>query len=361
VRKPPGGKRRWCSPIQATGGAISRYQDLSGANFSAIVNSAPLGNTVSLTSQTYSWSNFGAGTINGVTVGASVTRAGLVGTGIGNTILQMTASTSTHSADVPAQGSGLTNQLYLMYFDYDGVVLRCFQLNGTSQGHLYNGIRFHQVVGASCRNIKLLGAAPGDNNVPPGETFGWNDYLGAGNVYEQVEIDGNSTGASAFGANSYTGVTYVDCYAHHNIYSAGWALWQGTSVANLIRPHSNQNRSAFSFERVGREGIGQARGTVNLVQPTFGTFTSGGQDIFLGNDQGSTLLNIYDPVDRNSAFQNKIHIYFPTLEQGNTNIQAQSDVKVFIGGAWTGGGPGVGAYVGGTDVTSSYIDYNPFE
>lgn len=350
------GRRRWCSAVQASGTNITRIQDLAGATFEAQLQSAPVTEAISLGTGTYAFSNFNT-VFNGVRSGFGTTRRGLIGSGIGNTILQMTASTSTRSGEVPT-AAGTTNQLYLGYFEQDNLLLKCFTVQGTSQGHLYNGFRLHGVNGGSFSNIKMIGASPGNNNIPPGETFAFNEYQGGGNHYEQMEIDGDNTGATGFGANNYAGATYVDCYAHDHPYSAGWALWQGTGVSNLIRCRSNENRTAFNIERIGMEAIGQARGTVNLIDCTFGNIKVGGQDIFLGNDQGSTILNIYDPIGRNAS--NKIKIFYPALEQTHTNIQSQSDVHVWVGGTWTGTPGFGGTYSGGTDVAATWIDYSPF-
>jgi hypothetical protein len=339
--------------VSASSSNESQYSSLSGSTFAGRVNSAPIGNVVVLGAGTYNWSDFTT-VVQGVRVGASITRRGLRGAGIDSSILQMVAGSSTRAADVPT-AAGTTNQLHQMFFDYDGLRLSDMTLNGTSQGHLYNGLRMHGVAGALLRNLKLTGLGPGNSNIPPGETFAINDYSGSGNAYQDIEIDGQSAGATGFGTNSTSSCTFTDCYAHHNTYSAAFALWQGTGTFNLIRCRSHLNKTGFNLERMGREAIGQSRCTVNIVNPTFGTNVVGGQDIFLGNDQGSTILNIYDPVDRNGS-GNPIRVYFPLNEQGNPNIQNRNDVTVRIGGTWSGGSPGVGVYNGGI-YASWYLEY----
>jgi hypothetical protein len=366
-----------CRSVQATGTGIQRIQDLAGATLEAQWQAASVGNFISHGAGTFAFSNFTT-VFNGVRVGAGTTRKGIIGTGIGSTVFQMNAGSSTRSGEVPT-APGTTNQLYLLYFEQDGLLLECFDVQGTTQGHLYNGVRLHGVTGAHIRNIRMRGAGPGNDFVPPGETFAFNDFSGGGNYYENIEIDGrqdgatgSGTGATGFGANSYNGATYVNCKAHYNPFSGAWAIWQGIGTTWIINGDSHRNRTAFNIERVGREvalGAGN-EAIVNIVNPKFGRIEGFGQDIFLGNDQGSGVINIYDPTwytsgeGRDGASGHgsvgEIRIYFPSLEQGNPNIQDQDDVHVWVGGSWSGGSPGVGTYSGGTDQRASIINYSPF-
>lgn len=366
-----------CRSVQATGSNISRIQDLAGATLEAQLQAAPVGNFVSFGAGSFTWSNFTT-VFNGVRVGTGTTRKGIIGTGIGSTVLRMNVGSSTRAAEVPTAG-GTTNQLYLLYFEQDGLLLECFDVQGTNQGHLYNGIRLHGVTGAQIRNIRMRGTSPGNNFVPPGETFALNDFSGGGNVYTNCEIDGREdgatgagTGATAFGANSYNGMTYIDCRAKYNPFSGAWAIWQGIGTTWIINGDSHHNRTAFNIERVGREaalGAGN-EAIVHIVNPKFGVIEGFGQDIFLGNDQGSADIHIYDPQWYTSGegrdggsgrgSVGEIRIFFPSLEQGNPNLQLQNDVHVWVGGAWSGGSPGAGTYVGGTDQRATIINYSPF-
>jgi MOSC domain-containing protein YiiM len=317
-----------CTLAEPIGGGMSAYSSLSGATFSARVNSAPASNTVSLATSTYSFSDF-ADTVAGVQTGASITGSGLVGSGIDRSILQMAPASSTKAASVPT-AAGTTNQLYLMAFTKSGLHLDCFTLAGTHQGHLYNGIRLSQVTGAVLSNLKLVGTSPGNSYIPPGETFAINDYRGTNNAYTNVEIDGQGTGATAFGSNSSVGGVWTDDYAHDHQYSAGIALWQMTGTMTLTRFRSVNNRVGINLERVN--------GTVNITQPTLMGNTA--HDLFIGNDQGSTKINIYDPI---LSPGQKIRIHNAGLEQGNPNLQVLSDIKV---------------YVNGVDSTASMVVYN---
>ena len=317
-----------CTSAEPTGAGITAYSSLSGATFSSRVNTAPAAHAVSLAAATYSFSDF-ADAVAGVQTGASIAGGGLVGSGADRTIIQMTPSSSTKAAGVPTT-AGTTNQLYLMAFTKSGVRLDCLTLAGTNQGHLYNGIRLSQVTGAVLSNLRLIGASPGNSYIPPGETFAINDYRGTNNTYTNVEIDGHGAGATGFGSNSSVGGTWTDDYAHDHPYSAGIALWQMTGTMTLTRFRSVNNRVGINLERVN--------GTVNISQPTLAGNSA--HDLFIGNDQGSTKVNIYDPI---LGPGQKIRIHNAGLEQGNPNLQALSDIKV---------------YVNGVDSTASMIVYN---
>lgn len=256
--------------------------------------------------------------VSGILTGANITSNSMIGAGIDQTVIQMAARSSTKAASVPT-GSGTTNQLYLMALSKSGLKLGSLTINGTEQGHLYNGIRLIYLTGAKLENLKLIGVAPGNDLIPPGETFAINDYRGTKNSYTNVEIDGKGTGASAFGSNSSSGGTWTDCYAHHNPYSAGIALWQMTGTMTLTRFMSTNNRTGINLERVN--------GTVEIIQPTLKGNTA--QDFFVGNDKGSTKINIYDPILETGK---KIRIYYPPKEQGYPNLQNKADIKVFVNG-----------------------------
>lgn len=343
-----GSRRRWCPSVEAAGTGLTSFGSLAGATLEAKINTATQANRVSFGPGTFTWSDFTTVT-GGVRAGVAVTRGGLTGTGAGNTIFQMNANTSTRSAEVPTT-TGTTNQLYLMTFDQDNLYLGCFTVQGTNQGHLYNGIRLIGVANGTLKNLKLINPGPGNNFFPPGETFGINDFQGNNNKHQNIEIDGRpdgatgaGTGATAFGANSSVGGTYRDCLGHHNPYSAAFALWQGSGTVNLFDCGGHHNRTHLNLERMGGEIGGQRPAcTINVYDFEFGNYQLNelglgfGQDIFLGNDQGSTVLNIYRPVftpnrivSTSGRDPNKIFIWWPVNEQNNPNLQQKSDVHVF--------------------------------
>jgi hypothetical protein len=276
---------------------------------------------VSLPEGTFSFSNFSLSSFDSFQyAGFSFTNpAGMIGSGIDRTIVQINANSSDKASVAVANG---TNRVSLMISNKAGLKLSCFTLRGTTQPHLYNGLRLSNVRDAKISNLKIV-AVPGDSHIPPGETFALNDYRGFNNTYSNIEIDGAGVGASAFGANNENSVTtnntWIDNYAHHNPKSAGIALWQMTGTQTITRLNSSYNKTGINLERMN--------GVVNIHQPTLKGNIS--QDFFIGNDRGSAKINIYDPI---LDAGKKVRIYFPLNEQGNPNIQVKSDIKVFVNG-----------------------------
>jgi hypothetical protein len=364
--------------VQATGQGwgttIQRIQDLTGADLEAKLQNASVGNIISFPAGAQEFSNFDT-IFNGVRVGAGTTRRGIIGTGPGSTIFRMTALTSTRSGEVPT-GAGTTNQLYLMYAEQDGLRLAGFTLEGTDQNHLYGGLRLHGVNGGLVEQVDI-DHIPGDFYIPPGETFGVAGYLCSNMTYRDIVCDGTDggtgwPGASALGENNFTNVRYERCRAQGWFHSALIAMWEGIGTCWLIDCDSHQNRTAFNIEKVGREvelGAGN-EATIHIVNPKFGRLENFGQDVFLGNHDGSADIHIYDPTwytsgqGRDGASGHgsvgEIRIWFPATHFGGPNLQQQSDVHVWTGGSWSGKPGYGGVYSGGTDNAASIINWSPF-
>ncbi|MCU1575294.1 MAG: hypothetical protein JWO93_3376 [Micrococcaceae bacterium] len=154
---------------------------------------------------------------------------GIIGAGR-DTILRMKANTSTFASTVPAQATGQTNQLYLIRMN-DGATaqtLSDFWLQGTEQGHLYNGIMAgNSQPGTSVTKLLITGI-PGDAGSPPGETFGMNWWRGSSSITRDLEVDGyrwtgdtynarirgDLVGASPIGYNSHDNAKLYDSYMH---------------------------------------------------------------------------------------------------------------------------------------------------
>jgi hypothetical protein len=196
-------------------------------------------------------------------------------------------------------------------------ILRNFTLQGTEQGHLYNGLRLSYTRRAEVSNVRVV-AVPGNYHINPGETFGINDWQGHDNVYTDVEVDGAGVGATAFGINSSTNVTVNGAYLHDNPFSAGVAAWKTTDVTlNDVR--TIDNRTGLNFERVS--------GTVTINRPTITGNTE--QDLFIGSDYGSARYVITDPTLAPGA---RLRIRLPAREMGSPNLQLRSDITVIVDG-----------------------------
>lgn len=299
---------------EPSGPGIVGYETLTGSTFSARVNSASTSNKVALPAGTYTFSDFADDNYNSTTgFGAELKVAGLLGSGIGQSIIEMVANTSTKTA--PTSG---TNGYTLVRFTQAGVTLDGFTLQGTTQQNLYNGIR---VGGANptLSNLKII-AIPGNDKQPPGETFGINLFSGSGGTTTNVEIDGGGVGASAFATNTWSnGHTWKDCYAHDNPYSAGAALWQHSGGASLIRFKSHNNRVGLNLERT--------TGTITCTDPDFAGNSV--YDVFFGNDQSSDCQLVLAYTTAPAA---NVTVHIGATEQGAPNLITRSNVKLTVGG-----------------------------
>jgi hypothetical protein len=294
------------------------------ANLSAGLAGVPNGGTATLKNGTYSFSNFalGEGGTAGYDVPASIAK--IQGAGVDKTVLEMKSNSSTKAGSVPT-ASSTTNQLSLLVTH--GTSLSDLTLQGTGQGHLYNGLRVHRANNTKVTNVKVA-AIPGNKNYPPGETFGINDYRTNGSVYNNLEVDGANVGAAGFGGNNSENITITNAYFHNNPYSAGITFWQSSNIT-LTDVHSENNHGAFNFERDA--------GTINIVRPEWKNIGNAHAFSF-NSDQASAKVNIYDPVL--PAGTSKIYILVAKSYLGVTNKQQRSDIHV---------------YVKGKDVTSSMV------
>ena len=187
---------------------------------------------------------------------------GIVGEGR-DTIIRMQAHTSTYAKTVPAQGTGETNQLYIMRMNNGTApqILSDFWLQGTDQGHLYNGI----MVGESKPNTTvqniLITGIPGDAGFPPGETFGLNWWRGSDSITRDIEVDGHAVtgnsyagrsvgavvGASPIGYNSHDGAKLYNAFTHDS--NVGMPTFWQSNNAETWNLQSIRNAIGINHER----------------------------------------------------------------------------------------------------------------
>lgn len=279
-----------------------------------ILAGSPAGATTALGAGTFAFSDF-ASSLIGVDLGAS---GSLHGAGSKSTTIAMTAHSSSKSGVVPT-ADWTTNQLYLMSVTGASPDLAGFTLRGTAQGHLYNGLRVGQATNARVDDVTVA-AIPGNNDIPPGETFGINDWRTNGSVYTNIEVDGSGrVGGSGFATNSSTNVT-VRHGNFHDMRANGTAFWQ-TSGVTLDDVTVKNNVTGLNFERT--------TGTITVNDPTF---AGNNQDVYLASDQGGGTLVIKDPTFGNTYSGHKINIQVPKTYRGVANDFNRSSVKVIIGG-----------------------------
>jgi hypothetical protein len=239
----------------------------------------------------------------------------LVGAGIGRTVLEMPARTSRSGDDVPTR-RGSTNQLSVLKVT-GSPVLAGFTLQGTDQGHLYNGLRVHRTTDARISDVRVA-QIPGDDDLPPGETFAINDYRTAGSVYRRIEVDGRGVGASGFATNSSTDVTVEGGSFHDERVAHGATFWQ-TDTVRLVDVRAERNAGAgLNFER--------DTGLVTIVRPVLdGNAVA---DLRIASDTGRARFRIVDPVLRHG----RLTVDLPAAYNGVPNRQQRGDVQVLVHG-----------------------------
>lgn len=297
---------------------IVRYESLQNrSTLTATLAQAPYGEQVALLPGDYTFRDFsweGNGTLDGVTLRASL--GGVRGSGVGRTVFSMVPLSSTRKSDVPTR-DGTTNQLSLMRAGGDGTTLTGFTLEATPQGHVYNGLRIQDATALRVSDVRVVGV-PGNDSIPPGETFGINDYRTSGSVYSHVEVDGAGVGASGFGANNSTDVTIEHSYFHGERHSMGATFWQTRDVTITDSIGSDNGWAGFNFERVS--------GAVRLARCV--TSGNGHGDIRIASDRGSAKYTIVDPVFTGPYFT----IVYPARYLGHANAQQKSDIRLIVHG-----------------------------
>lgn len=273
------------------------------------VASTSSGQVAYIGSGTYGFSNFGSDNVGLNLAG----KGGLSGAGTASTVVKMYSYTSTKGYLVPTS-PGTSNPLYLMNAT-GAAKLSNFWLQGTAQGHLYNGLKISRGVGAAVTNVKIT-AVPGAGYNPPQETATINDQNGSGDKFSYISEDGTNIAALGLAANSASNVSISNSSFVNNRYSAGVALWQ-TYNATLTNVVSKSNRTGLNFERCS--------GTITIKHPTIQYESN--QDLYIGSDQTSAKITITDPV-----YSSHLRIRVPATYRGVANRQRKSDIHVLVNG-----------------------------
>jgi hypothetical protein len=250
----------------------------AGDNLRSVVAKVRNGDVLTLPTGTFEFADFNDGGSNyGLLLPAAC--GGLWGSGSGAdgsaaTVLQMTANSSTKASLVPAQATGDTNPLFLVRSGNDGTVFKNFQLKGTAQGHLYNGLRIsgsssNPVAGGTVDGVFHNGCNPGNASSQPGETFAFST-----NHTDNVQVlnclfDGRDVGAGAgsslIGHNSSTNTLITDTVCQYAWYGHGVTYWQCDGI------HTVRLTSQFNgWGGVGGHGINHENtgGTILHESPT---------------------------------------------------------------------------------------------
>ena len=277
----------------------------------ALIAATPVGGSVPLRATRYVLTDFRPNLL-----GANLGQRGLVGAGVGRTLVEMAPHSSTKAARIPTEPY-TTNQLYLLSTIGGAPQLSGFTLLGTPQGHLYNGLRVARTVGARVHDV-WIEHIPGGRSFPPGETFALNDYRTDHSVYTHLTIDGSGVSAAGFATNSSWNVTVNDSTFTRTAYSAGATIWQTRNVT-MNRVRVVGNRSGINFERSG--------GTIRMNRPTFRH--NGSFDLQFGTDLAGGTVTITDPV---LAAGQRLRLHVPARYHGRPNGQLRSRIHVLVHG-----------------------------
>lgn len=319
---------------QQTGSGIVAYNASAAGDFSAKVNSVGASNICSLPAGTFTFNNFsidGGGTEpTRFWFGARITARGIYGAGSASTVIQMNPNTSDKSNDIPAQGTYQSNQLqYIIMFRQSNCVVDGVHIKGTTQGHLYNGLRFDGNTNVTLTNSKISNI-PGNAGSPPGETFGVNFQNTAGTlIVKNVTGDGGGVSAAMLGSNGNTAkATVTNLYTFNHPYSAGWASWQ-----------QKGNMDFYNFKCLGARAFNAERivGVANFYDPIFGDPKS--QDFNPTYEPGwvGGSINVYFSTQQAwnnflAARTNRKYIYCVTNASSRNLGVTKDTVKVFVNG-----------------------------
>ena len=294
------------------------YEFLAGRSFSRKASGVG-SRAVVLGSSTYDLRDFTSGKDRVDSGRVPSVSAGLVGKGVNETVLALQPDSSTSRSRIPTT-EYLINPLNVLRVSSAHAVVGGFTLQGSEQGHTYNGLRVERSTGPIVSDVKV-DAIPGDMDRPPGETFGINDYRTTGARYSHIDVDGADVGAAGFASNASTDVTVCDAYSHDNAISMGFAFWSVRNVKLVDCVATDNGFAGFNFERVS--------GHVTLIRPVA---RDNRWDMRVVSDQGSATYTIIDPDLSKTLEPGKWTVEVPSTYWQHEGKQKLSDIHLIVDG-----------------------------
>jgi hypothetical protein len=251
--------------------------------------------------------------------------------GFANGNLQMQAGTSTHASSVNSLPNGATVQETLIRLGRGSSkattpYLGGVTIQGTSQGHIYNGVVIYYSTNALVENSSFLGV-PGSNSAPPGETTPLNNYLSNGTTVRNILMDGQHVTATGMLNSSCTNVLIQDSTFQNTGSGHGVAAYQ-------TRDMTVQNTKFLNIAKAGL-GFEKCTGTLTVSGCTF----SGNEhDMVVDTDGPSAIVNIIDPIwdGMNSGVKFRVlrhtNYAYPPVANPGPNTQNISDIHMFQNG-----------------------------
>lgn len=212
----------------------------------------------------------------------------LTAVGRGSQLERWTLNPMTSGAAKRTVSKSGTNPLYIARIDAkSGMVLGGILIEGTDQGHEYNGV---YVTGSGAvDDLTVLGGSSGSGNAPPHECFG----VGFNQCVDMVSSDVVSlpgyrtvTG-TMIGINNSKRFTAVRHVAHGSTGGTGKAVWQTDDYVDVDGDYSG-NRRALNVEQPG--------GTYELVRVNFGRNDAKGRVMTFNGFRSRATLIIRNPI-----------------------------------------------------------------
>jgi hypothetical protein len=298
--------------------ASAAYASLAGSTLTAKAAAAGA-KAVALPAGSVTLHDFAAGEERIDAARIPAASAGLVGAGVDRSTLTLAPHSSTRKSRVPTVEYQV-NPLNEVRISSTHAVVGDLTLQGTAQGHTYNGLRIERSTDPRIANVKVVGI-PGDMDRPPGETFGINDYKTVGAQYDHVEVDGAGVGAAGFAANGSQDITVCDASSHDNKVSMGFAFWQVKNITMIDDVAKRNGFTGFNFERVS--------GTVKLIRPVA---QDNRWDMRVVSDQGSATYTIVDPDLTHTQVPGKWTVEVPSTYYKHPSLQKRSQIHLIVNG-----------------------------
>jgi hypothetical protein len=201
-----------------------------------------------------------------------------------------------------------------------GVDLSGFTLEGSDQGHEYNGLGVFYAPAALLRDLALRSCSYGSTSAPPHETFDL-DVTGCdGARLIGLDVVGGPSAASVLGVNNQTGVYVTGGRYTGAVHGMGATFWK-TVGAELVDVDLSGNRKPLNFEN--------CTGQIRIVRCDLRGKTHRDHASIDGNI-GSAKVTIVDPqVD---AWPLRVFIAAGGTYQGKPQLQKVSDVQLWVDG-----------------------------
>lgn len=285
--------------------------------------------------------------------------------GIVNGAMTITTGSSTHATAVNAQvaaNSGTVGETILRVGRGSSQATTGYisdlVMDGTgSQGHIFNGLNVYWQTNGTIKNFTVLGV-PGSSGAPPGETFPIDNYNSDRSNFINCMVDGNIAGsptaASGMGNNSCDQILAVNSTFKNMGHGHGSAHYQSSNPCYINCTFQNNHSAGLNFEK-----------TTGVITVVGCTFIGNSECLIVDTDGASARVNIYDPIwstaygttGTPASFDIRRHnTYNYPPPATDPNQQLVSDFHIYMGGTWVGGRPEDGGhYVGGSEVTSTYL------